>query len=225
MTPAREAVQLPILFLTVLLLGAIQIANRVELRPPSLFGLVLGMVFLGLLVRSGALAPERLTHTTRPRLANLNGLTVIVSVVLAAAQAFTLVTPDFGLPRVLVSLFLLVLLLNTLAASPDRPRVLRSLLVILGATFTLKFVVLAALSGTADGRLARVLQVLFEGVTLGTVSQEAVHPAAGYLAFVTLTLFLIGLALLPGREASRSIAGRSLPEIRTAKDLADRTGP
>ena len=225
MTPAREAVQLPILFLTVLLLGAIQIADRVELRLPSLFGLVLGMVFLGLLARSGALAPERLMHPTRRRLANLNGLTVIVSVVLAAAQAFTLVTPDFGLPRVLVSLFLLILLLNTLAASPDRPRVLRSLLVILGATFTLKFVVLAALSGPADSRLARVLQVLFEGVTLGAVSQEVIHPATSYLAFATLVLFLVGLALLPGRQASQLIAGGSLPEIRSAGDLVDRTGP
>jgi hypothetical protein len=225
MTPAREAVQLPILFLTVLLLGAIQIADRVVLQPPSLFGLVLSVVFLGLLVRSGALAPERLMHTTRPRLANLNGVTVIVSATLAAAQAFTLVTPDFGLPRVLVSLFLLILLLTTLAASPDRPHVLRSLLVILGATFTLKFVVLAALSGTADGRLARVLQVLFEGVTLGAVSQEAIHPATSYLAFATLVLFLVGVALLPGRQASQSIAGRSSAEIGSARNLADRTGP
>jgi hypothetical protein len=223
MTAAREAFQLPILFLTVLLLGAIHVADRVTLRPPSLFGLVLGVVLLGLLVRSGALAPERLMHATRPWLANLNGLTVIVSAVLAAAQAFTLVTPEFGLPRVLVSLFLLILLLNTLAASPDRPRVLRSLLVILGATFTLKFVVLAALSGPADGRLARVLQALFEGVTLGAVSQAPIHPATSYLAFVTLVLFLIGLALLPGRQVSRSIEGRSVAEIRSAEDLADWT--
>jgi hypothetical protein len=221
MTAAREAIQLPILFLTVLLLGAIHVADRVALRPPSLFGLVLAVVLLGLLVRSGALAPERLMHTTRTRLANLNGLTVIVSAVLAAAQAFTLVTPDFGLPRVLVSLFLLILLINTLAASPDRLRVLRSLLVIVGATFTLKFVVLAALSGPADGRLARVLQVLFEGVTLGAVSQEAIHPATSYLAFATLVLFLVGLALLPGRQAARSVAGRSLTEIRSGGDLTD----
>ena len=116
-------------------------------------------------------------HPTRSRLANLNGFTVIATVVLASAQAFTLVTPDFGLPRVLVSLFLLILLLNTLAASPDQPRVLRSLLVILGATFTLKFVVLAGLSDPAGGRLTRVLQVLFEGLTLGTLSQEWLHPA------------------------------------------------
>lgn len=221
MTAARDALQLPILFLTVLLLGAVHVADRVALRPPSLFGLVMGVVLLGLLVRSGALAPERLMHASRSRLANLNGLTVIVSCVLAAAQAFTLVTPDFGLPRVLVGLFLLVLLVNTLAASPDRSRVLRSLLVIFGATFTLKFVVLAALSGPADGRLARVVKVLFEGVTLGAVSQEVVHPATGYLAFATLVLFMVGLALLPGRQISRSIGGRSLPEIGSPRALAD----
>ena len=214
MTAAREAVQLPLLFLTVVLTGGIHIAERVTLRPPSLFGLVLGIVLLGLLVRSGALASDRLMHQSRSPLANFNGVTVVVTIVLASAQVFTLVTPDFGLPRVLVSLFLLILLLNTLAASPDRPRVLRSLLVILGATFTLKFIVLAALSDPAGGRFTRMLQVLFEGVTLGTLSQERVHPATSYLAFATLVLHLVGLALLPGhrlsRELVRSETGRDL---------------
>lgn len=200
MTAAREAIQLPLIYLTVVLAGAVHVAERVALRPPSLFGLVLGILLLALLVRSGTLATERLLHPSRSRLANLNGLIVVITVVLASAQAFTLGTPDSGLPRVLVSLFLLILLLNTLAASPDRPRVLRSLLVIVGSAFTLKFVVLAALSDPAGGRMARVLQALFEGATLGTVSQEAVHPIASYLAFATLVLFLTGIALLPGRD-------------------------
>jgi hypothetical protein len=81
--------------------------------------------------------------------------------------------------------------------------------------------VLAALSGPADGRLARVVKVLFEGVTLGAVSQEVVHPATGYLAFATLVLFMVGLALLPGRQISRSIGGRSLAEIGSPRALAD----
>ena len=152
MTAAREAVQLPLLFLTVVLAGSIHFAGRVALRPPSLFGLVLGVMLLGLLVRSGALAPERLMHSTRSRLANLNGFTVVATLVLASAQAFTLVTPDFGLPRALVSLFLLILIVNTFAASPERSHVLRSVLVIFGATFTLKFVVLAALYIGATSR-------------------------------------------------------------------------
>jgi hypothetical protein len=200
MTVVREALHLPLLFLTVVLTGGLHIAGRVTLQPPSLFGLVLAIVLLALLVRSGALAPERLMHASRSRLANVNGFLAIAAAVLASAQAFTLATPDAGLPRILVSLFLLILLLTTIAASPDRPRVLRSLLVIFGSTFTLKFVLLAALSDPAGGRMARVLQALFEGVTLGTLSQPSEHPAIPYLAFGTLALFLIGLALLPGRD-------------------------
>ena len=207
MTAAREAAQLPLLFLTVLLAGGVQIGERIAVRPPSLFGLVLAVLLIGLLVRSGALSPERLLHTSRSRLANLNGLTALVAAMLGSAQAFTLVTPEFGLPRWLVSMFLLVLLLNTLAAAPDRRRVLRSLLVILGSTFTLKFVVLSALSDPAGGRTARVLQVLFEGATLGAISQEPIPPAESYLAFATLSIFLVGTALLPGLEPpARAIA-------------------
>ena len=49
----------------------------------------------------------------------------------ASAQAFNLTTPEAGLPRLLCNVFLLILLVNTLAASPDRVRVLRSLMVVL----------------------------------------------------------------------------------------------
>ena len=67
-------------------------------------------------------------NTGRPALANLNGFVVLVAAFLAGAQAFNLATPDAGLPYILFSVFFLVLLLNTLAASPDRVRVLRRLL-------------------------------------------------------------------------------------------------
>jgi hypothetical protein len=62
----------------------------------------------------------------------------------------------------------------------------------------LKFVFLAALSSPAEGGLARALQLLFEGVTLGSVTQRTIHPAEGYLAFGTLVLYLVGVAALPG---------------------------
>ena len=47
-----------------------------------------------------------------------------------------LLTPDGGLPRIVLSVYLLVLMLNTLAAGPDRIRVLRSLGVTFAAGFT-----------------------------------------------------------------------------------------
>jgi len=100
--------------------------------------------------------------------------------------------------------YFLVLLINTMAASPDRVRVLRSLAVTFGAAFVLKFIVLDALSDPAGGRLTRLLQVLFEGVTLGALTQDAQHPAAGYIAFAATSLFLVALSLLP--SAARKLS-------------------
>ena len=120
----------------------------------------------------------------------------------ASAQAFNLVTPESGLPHLIVCAFLLTLLLNTLAAGADRVRTLGSLLVVFGSTFILKFIVLAALSEQTGGRLKRVLLVLLEGVTLGTLTQDVLHPANGYLAFFTLALFLVGLGMLPAERGT-----------------------
>jgi hypothetical protein len=202
----REALYLPMLFLTVVLLGGVRILDRVALLPPSLFSLVLAVLLLGVLIKCGALAPERLMNGARGALANLNGLVALVTLFVGSAQAFCLMTPDAGLPHVLFNVFFLVLLFNTLAAAPDRIRLLRSLAVTFGAAFILKFIILAAISDPEGGRLRRVLLVLLEGITLGALTQPVSHPASGYLAFLTLVLFLVGLAWLPPRTSSRSAA-------------------
>lgn len=203
MTAAREAIVLPLVFLTVALFGGLRIADGVALLPPPLFALVLSVLLLGVLVRCGALAPNRLVHASRSTLANVNGLLVMLVAFLASAQAFNAATPESGAPRVLFNLVFLVLLANTLAASPDRARALRSLLVIFGSAFIVKFIVLAALSHPAVGPLTRMLQALFEGVTLGSVTQQVFHPATGYVAFGTLMLYLFGLVLLPAADRDR----------------------
>jgi len=202
MSPAAEAFSLPALFLTVALLGGVRVADRVVLLPPPLYALVLGLLLFGVLARTGAVALHRLMNGSRAAVANLNGLLVMLTTFLASAQVFNLVTPESGLPRLLFDVFFLVLLLNTLAAAPDRVRVLRSLVVIFGSAFVLKFIVLAALSDPAGGMLKRVLLVLLEGVTLGTLTQDVFHESTGYLAFFTLVLFMTGLALLPPRSAN-----------------------
>jgi hypothetical protein len=197
MSAAVEAVYLPVLFLTVTLVGGLRIADRVTFVPPPLFALVLAVMLFGVLVRGRVLAPERLMSGSRPSLANLNGLVVMLSTFFAAAQVFNLVTPESGLPFLLFNVLLFVLLVNTLAGFPDRISILRSVGVITGAAFILKFVVLGAISDPGDSALKRILYVLLEGVTLGTLTQPRLHPATGYLAFAALVLFLIGLAMLP----------------------------
>src|SRR5262245_30019351 len=211
MSRSLEIFYLPLLFLSVVLFGGMRVGAQVVLVPPPLVTLVLAFLLVSVLVRTGALAPERLMSARRSPLANISRAIVLLSVFAAATQAFNVAIPELGLPRLLFSVFLFVLLLNTLAAAPDRVRVLRSLLVIFGSAFVLKFIVLAALADPAGGWLKRVLLAMIEGLTLGTLTQTVYAPITGYIAFLVLTLFLIGLALLPAR----------LPTAAWGADTAD----
>ncbi len=197
MTPVREALILPALFLTVTLLGAVRTGAASAIEPPTPFSLVLAMLLLGVLVQSGTLVGARLMHAARTPLANLNGVVLLLSVFAASAQTLSLIAPDNGLPSVIVGFVLLAMLVQMFAVSLDRVRLLRGLMVMFGVAFILKFIVLAALSSPASGRVTRALQVLFDNVTLGAITQPALAPVNGYLAFVTLVLYLVGLALLP----------------------------
>jgi hypothetical protein len=200
MTPFQEACLAPVLFLTVVLLAAVRPGAQVSMVPPSLTALVAALVLFALLVRSGALVPQRLMNADRPSLANLNGLALLLTAFVATAQVFTLVVPPAGLPALIVWAVVIALLLQALAVEPDRARLLRGLLILFGAAFMLKYVLLAGLSAPADSGTGRVLQLLFEGVTLGTVRQPPLHPAEGYLAFATIVLYLIGIAWLPSAD-------------------------
>jgi hypothetical protein len=210
MTAGREAIGLPLVFLTVVLLGGLRIGATTALVPPSVFALVLGVLLVRVLVQCGALAPERLVNASRTALANANGVVVLVTLWAAAAQAIALVIPDSGLPRLALNVFFLVLLLNTSAASPDRVRLLRSLSVTFGSAFVLKFVVLYELSTPGTSWLKSVLQAMLEGITLGTLTQDPLHPITGYIAFATVALFLIGIFLLPHQ---RGVSGGQLSRV------------
>jgi len=200
MSALREAVVLPWLLLTIALVAGARIDARVALEPPSLFSLILATMLLAALVRSGAFAPDRWLHASRSPIANANGAVALFALFVATAQVVAMLTPRSGLPLLFADIFLFVLLLNTLVAMPDRVHVLRSLAVTLAAGLALKFVILAALSAPAASRTSRVLLALFDAATLGSVTQEAQAPAAGYIAFFTVVAYLIALGLLPHRR-------------------------
>jgi hypothetical protein len=204
MNRALEVFYLPLLFLTVTLLGGMRVADRLVFVPPPLSALILAVLFVGVLIRSGAVAPQRLLHSARTPLANVSGAAVLLATFAGAVQAFNLVIPESGLPRLIATIFLFVLVVNTFAARPDRAHVLRSAAVILGSMFVLKFIVLTALSDPGGGWLKRMLLAAVEGITLGTLTQAPLATVTGYVAFVALLLFLAGLALLPARESSSS---------------------
>jgi hypothetical protein len=217
MTAAREAVFLPLAFLTVALLGGFDPGAETPWIPPSLFSLVLAVMLVGALVRSGTLAPDRLLHSARTVLANANGALVLVSLFAGSAQLVNMLTPRSGLPLLIVGVVLFLLMVNTLVMSPDRIRLLRSLAVVIGSAFILKFIVLAALADPEGSRTKRVLLALFDAATLGTISQGPIQPVAGYIAFFMCLLYLVAVAMLPGSEVrSQALAARS-------EDIENRT--
>jgi hypothetical protein len=201
MSPVREAFVLPLLFLTVILMAGLEMGATLAFTPPSAFSLILASFVVGILVRSAALGPDRLLHGQRTILANANGTIVLATLFAASAQLLTMLTPTSGLPLLLFDAFLLVLLFNTLVTAPDRVRGLRSLLIVFGSAFLLKFVVLASLSDPAGGRVRRVLLAIFDVATLGTVSQDPIPSSAAYLAFVAIVLYMIALTALPAGVA------------------------
>lgn len=213
MSAIREAVVLPMVFLTVVLLGAMRPAGPVAVAPPSLAALVAGMVLFALLVRSGALDPNQLLHTGRSSLANLNGMIVLLTAFAASAQLITMLVPESGLPALITWMVIASLLVQALALGPDRPRLLQGLAITFGAAFILKFIILATLSTPADSGFARALQLLFEGLTLGGMTQRAPHAIEGYLAFATIVLYLVGVAFLPSASWHMvRVTRRELPE-------------
>ena len=196
MTPAREAITLPASFLTVALLGGLRFAPAIRLVPPPLVSLVLAMMLLACLVRAGVFAPQAVLNAGRSNLENVSGLIVLVTLFAACAQVFTLLTPEHGLLHVVFATCFFVQLTTTLAGIKGRRNMLRSLAVLLGCAFVVRFVVLEGLYAP-DGSLAkRVFTAIVEGASLGTVQYEPTGAGTGYVAFFTLTLFFVGLVLL-----------------------------
>lgn len=208
MTPLREAYGLPLTLLTVVLIGGTRLTTPVAIVPPTLFSLVLATILLAVFVQSGVVDVSALVHAERPALANVNGVLALIALFAAGAQVISRLTPDAGPPALGVSLLFFVTLLQLAAGALDRERCLRVWAVTLLAAFVVKFVVLAALAGPADGTLARALQVLADGLTFGSLSAPAEGPAAGYLAFAMIALYFFGLILLPAVRRDALVARR-----------------
>lgn len=220
----REALVLPMLLLAVAAGGGFRsdIASGAwRFIPPSPMALVLGLLLVAVLVRTGVVVPWTLLGPHRSGLANANGAMLLATLLVASAQVFTALSPESGLLQVLASVFFLLLLLNTLAAGPTRARAMQSLGVVLLSAFVLKFVMLDALYAP-EGSLARkVVTTLLEGVSLGALGYTSHGAATAYVAFAVLLAYLFALVLLPGDETIVSRETRvTMPSLTSSTAIA-----
>ena len=90
---------------------------------------------------------------------------------------------------------------------------LRSLLVVFGWAYVVRYVALASLADPHAGWTRRAVTSLLEGASAGALTGEAMAPLAGYVAFGTVALYMIGLALLPhGPNPSALLAPPRAPD-------------
>jgi hypothetical protein len=190
---------LPMLFLTVALLGGLRVDAEtrafVFIAPP-LITLVLAVLLLSLFIRGHLIEPGRWIASEKPLLVNVSHALTLLSLFFASAQAFNSVLPERGLLFWLFSFFFLWTLWNNQFSSFDARRLVRSLAVLFGTAFVLKHMLLAALYAPEGGWLKRLAGTLLEGVSLGTLEAERFAPATGYISFFTLGLYVGALMLM-----------------------------
>ena len=216
MTVTREAIVLPASFLTVALLGGLRVAPAIRLVPPPLISLVLAMLLLAGLVRSGVFAPNALLNSGRSSLENSSGLMVTLTLFAACAQVFTLVTPEHGLLHVVFAVSFFVQLTTTLAGVKGRRNMLRSLVVLLGSAFVVRFIVLEGLYARDGSFAKRVITAMLEGASLGSIQYDPAGAGTGYVAFFTLALFFIGLILLPPGGPRGALRTATIRDLRAS---------
>lgn len=201
----QESLVLPALFLSVAAAGGFRITTRgdVHFLTPSLFSLILAALLLGALVQSRLLRPNGLVTGRATFLESLTGAWLCATLFLASAQILNGLVPEHGLLALLFNLFLAVLLTNTIAAAPDKGRMLRSLAVTFGWALLMKYVLLAALVAPDEGLTGRLLRALVQGATLGGLPVDAWSPAVGYAMFAAAGLYLLGLWLVGRAETQQ----------------------
>ena len=194
-----NCVALPMLFLTVVLLGGLRVGTEsrtfIFVAPP-LVTLLLAVLLVLLLVRGRLIRFHQWIAADLPPLTNVVHIWMLITLFFASAQAFNSVLPERGLLHWLFSFFFLWTLWNNQFSSFDPRRLLRSLAILFGTAFVLKHMLLASMYSPEGGWLKRLTGTLLQGVSLGTLDTPNFAPATGYISFFTLILYVTGLILL-----------------------------
>ena len=196
---------IPIVFLTVAMLGGLRISGLdgafVFVRP-ALICLIFAAILLILFARSKVLETNGWFSESFPMLKNVANGFVIAALFTAATQVFNSLIPEQGLMFWIVAFCFFWTLWNNLFADFDAQKLFRSLGALFGLAFVAKYLILANLTAPA-GRTW--LEALMENPGQEAVTRLLDLPrfsgATGYIQFFAVGLFLLGLYLLPSRTS------------------------
>ncbi|HEY2941880.1 MAG TPA: hypothetical protein VGN09_05560, partial [Vicinamibacteria bacterium] len=161
---------LPLVFLTVALLGGMRVAadRSFVFLPPPLVTLVMAALLASLFVRGRLVCLDTWLGSRHGVLTNVSHALTLVALFFASAQAFNSVLPEQGLLHWMFAFFFLWTLWNDQFSPFDPFRLLRSLGVLFGTAFVLKHMILAGLAAPGGSWTQRIATAIFQGLSLGT---------------------------------------------------------
>ncbi len=198
---------LPAIFLAVALLGGLRLGavdNAFVFLKPPLICLVFAALTMVLFVRSSLISLDGWLSEDRPMLQNAANLAVMLTLFAATVQLYNSLLPEQGLPFWIVGFCFLWTIWNNLFAEFDPKRLLRSLIALFGFAFVVKYLVLANLTVAPTGSwLQRLIENPGKEAFIWLLDLPRYSDGTGYIQFFAISLYLIGLFMLPRRINER----------------------
>ncbi len=192
---------LPLLFLTVALLGGLRLNAAddafVFLRP-ALICLVFASVLLVLFFRARLIQFDGWFSEEFSTLENSANAIVLLTLFAASTQIFNSLLPERGLPFWIISFCFFWTLWNNLFAEFDVKRLLQSLGGLFGLAFVVKYLVLANLAAPANSSWwQRIVENPAQETFTWLLDLPRFAAGTGYIQFFAVVFYLLGLFLLP----------------------------
>ncbi|MGQ0543395.1 MAG: hypothetical protein ACT4O9_16360 [Blastocatellia bacterium] len=192
---------LPVIFLTVSLLGGIRFSGvdgSFIFLKPALICLIFAVFICVLFIRAGLIHIEGWFGDDLAVMNNAANAAILLTLFAATVQIFNSVIPEQGLPFWIVSFCFLWTLWNNLFADFDTKKLLRSLCGLFGLAFVAKYLLLANLTSPGEQNWLRaILENPAQEAFTWLLDLPRFSSVTGYVQFFTLMFYLFGLFLLP----------------------------
>lgn len=191
---------LPLIFLTVTLLGGLRLSadsSAFLFSKPALICLILSAILLVLFFRTQLIRLDGWFSESFPMLQNAANAVVLFTLFAASVQVFNALLPEQGLPFWMIGLLFFWTLWNNLFSVFTAKRLVQSLGSMFGLAFVLKYLILANLTApTSESWLRGLIENPTKEIFTYLLDLPKFSAGTGYIQFFTVVLYVIGLFLL-----------------------------
>ena len=192
---------LPLIFLTVALLGGLRLGaidNAFLFIRPPLVALIFAAILLALFFRAKLVQLEGWFSEDFTTLKNASNGAVLITLFFASVQIFNSLLPEQGLPFWILAFCFFWTLWNNLFADFDTKKLIRSLGAMFGLAFVVKYLILINLTApTSESFWQGIFQNPTKEAFTWLLDLPRFAAGTGYIQFFAVIFYLIGLFLLP----------------------------